>query len=1603
MILTRESYVHNYVSQIQFEHTLGFYTHLCAGLPSSLDRLLERILQADHSEYNLPPSSSSHGEDTDAETLTPVAISDQAPLMTKANELAPQINLSTDSGTRRQPLAIPLPDSFHQEQVKDDTTCITDTIQPEIKSKGPQTDSSPRQSVAHDLSVQASSSDTTDKYDQTLTLSDSYHHEQCNFPKDQSTLMTDQTAAIETSTSTAANEPHQVMFRYNDKLITALSADPLGIAGVLVTKGFIPEHTEAQMRLISSTPREKATILVTTIRQRIEIAPKRFHEFLSILSEQAWTKDIMEVLQSHTGHEHLRRDVSVQVVSIGDHGSTDTGRKSSSDSSSNGDYHAFSQLNSEDKAELEAHLILSADSMRKKFAALLVNVIKSFKEQNVEPTLLISAVLALTEHNDPAIGKPLLEREREALMKAQSVDHIFHVLRPHMTFFNYEILEFLIEVMGSDNDKHNLQKFLQEFRRFCRRSVFEIPANVLGHGTEKGIDQQKFCIKITKQFKAALLVHCSKEQTEPDLQTTSSIQASSSEEAMAREGMICAPELGISLEDAKHIQRKLASVLKLKVSSIYLDSALSGSTILTFLLPSHISLAGLDSDPDIIALASNGIHILCGPPGKPEQKELTSSGLVMQWSPPEYGCDSLAQYILYYQKQCKHDETSEWQMIKLNSLETHTCVPDLNDGDTYVFKICTVSDVGTLQYSNESDPIVLSTDRILTNSIHKIIVANKDMLTSAFSLADPNIIAVTLSVKEVISKKDEAQINLTSTPSEKAIILVTAIENGMKRGPEKFQTFLNTLSEAKLSLPGDVVETLWSEYYDSVYEQYLDYLKYLYASLDKKQTTSNQWPPSATKKFFRLAMIKTTTVRRGYINDRFVQMTITGKVDDILLEKSPIQLEDIFKETKGQRKVILLEGAPGCGKSTLSVYICQQWEKGQLFNQFQLVILIRLRDPAVKNAKGLADLLPCPDTKTAQQIAARMLANKCRDILFILDGWDELPPNLRKDSIFHKLVQPKLPQSNQLCESTVIVTSRPISSGDLHKVVSSRVEILGFTAEELYQFFTECLKGDTEAVKTLLEKIEEHPEVAGSCYLPLNATILVHLFKSDRNTLPTTLYGIFSSLVLNCMQRHLKLRTQYKDVSIESLDQLPEVAKKPFLVLCQLAYDGVMEGKIIFTSLPADVNTLSLLQGVESFIGREKAVSYNFIHLSIQELLAAWYIATQLPASEQVSKFNELFHTSRFSAIFQYYSAITKLKTPGIKDVVINVVKKYSRNQPKEDKALMLLYGSGSIPKDKVLLLSLLHCLYEAQDPSLCESVAQQLQHGLDLMYTTLTPSDCLCIGYFLAHVCKMSAGEFIVNLERCSIGDQGCKYLVSGLHKCLDTHSAVTTLLNIDMGHNSISHHGVHHLTTLLKIACTDHLNLSYNNLLSEQDTIHATIDTFTEQLKYNTTLKTLWLVRCGLTSLSAESLAEALTTNKHLKVLSISVNALCDDGIQHLAHALRVNQGLKKLSLLSCGMTDVGLECLTKSLQHNNVLTQLEVRNFDDNRYPNRITEKIVPVLTECLQNNYTLTELELPTDLKSFTTSIEEAVNDVRKRSGLPLIEVTGMYVPLNEESM
>ena len=88
------------------------------------------------------------------------------------------------------------------------------------------------------------------------------------------------------------------MLACHDKLVTALAMDCLNIAGVLLAQGFISDEISAKMLLTSSTPNEKATILVIAVREKIKIARQQFPELMNIFSEHTSTKCIAKLLQS---------------------------------------------------------------------------------------------------------------------------------------------------------------------------------------------------------------------------------------------------------------------------------------------------------------------------------------------------------------------------------------------------------------------------------------------------------------------------------------------------------------------------------------------------------------------------------------------------------------------------------------------------------------------------------------------------------------------------------------------------------------------------------------------------------------------------------------------------------------------------------------------------------------------------------------------------------------------------------------------------------------------------------------------------------------------------------------------------------------------------------------------------------------------------------------------------------------------------------------------------------------------------------------------------------------------------------------------------------
>ena len=690
---------------------------------------------------------------------------------------------------------------------------------------------------------------------------------------------------------------------------------------------------------------------------------------------------------------------------------------------------------------------------------------------------------------------------------------------------------------------------------------------------------------------------------------------------------------------------------------------------------------------------------------------------------------------------------------------------------------------------------------------------------------------------------------------------------------------------------------------------YGGYLKKQYLEvLFTLQVSANKWLPSPTQKIFNLAIIKKERIQRGRIDDKFVHKTIRGQVDDILLEKSPIELKDLFKNIEGERKVILIDGAPGSGKSTLTVHICQQWGGGELFNQFAVVIIVQLRDPKVQSAQSIVDLLPCEDHAMAEQAATEIMALKGSGVLWILDGWDELPSHLQNDSIISTLIKPKLHQENPLSRTVVIVTSRPISSGDLCPFVSSRIEVLGFIAEEQRLFFTECLNNDTQKVETLMERLSSNPAMEGSCYLPLNATIVAHLYLTN-GSLPSTIYSIFSSLVQHCLSRYLHERQgiSLELAGFESLEGLPRKLKTSFKQLCKLAFTGARDNKVTFSTSDVEalraikeISELGLLQAVPSIVSHGRSVYYNFLHLSIQEMLAAVHIS-RMPASEQISTFDSMFNDSRFSAVLQFYAAITKLRTSR---PFLSLVPRFLRPVPASIYDLVRkIIRKGS----RALLVSLLNCLYEAQDTALCKYVGEQLRakvggsgigSELDLSRVSLLPQDCLSIGYFLSSIAVSYKGEFNVDLTTCSPGDVGIKIVMQSLCRSLDPLSEITGHLSVNLGYNKITEEGASYIAEVLGTTrALRKLYLGFNPIGDKG------LQYIAEALTTNTSLIELNLQFCSLriTEENGPTLTEMLQRNKTLRDLDLSYNKV-NHQASFFIEGLKKNTTLKTLNLSMC-----------------------------------------------------------------------------------------------------
>ena len=416
----------------------------------------------------------------------------------------------------------------------------------------------------------------------------------------------------------------------------------------------------------------------------------------------------------------------------------------------------------------------------------------------------------------------------------------------------------------------------------------------------------------------------------------------------------------------------------------------------------------------------------------------------------------------------------------------------------------------------------------------------------------------------------------------------------------------------------------------SAISHYRTYLKCVYGNSAISPKT--KWPPSPGKEFISLAVVEGERCR-----DEYIGHTLQGNVKQVLKNRKEISIEKILVPDKGQNKLrlVLMEGAPGIGKSMLTWELCRKWEEFSCMKQYSLVVLLRLREEKVQSISKVSQLFLSYKSKHKKSLVEEVSESQGSGVLFILDGFDELPKTLQKESFLLDLIR-----GDVLPASTVLVTSRPSATAQLRTRCCPQkvIEILGFTQESVEAYASSIFTSTPEKLEKFRDFISasKNPAINSLMYIPLNAAIIVQIYldcKSD-SFLPHTLTELYTLLCLTILNRDLKFR-------VEKFEDLPSDLHEHFLHLSQIAFEGIENEKIIFHTLASGLVHFGFLDAVSALYGGGR-VSYNFLHLTIQEFLAAYHISHL--GSSGLEVFKQHSENERWNVVWRFVAGLTKFK-----------------------------------------------------------------------------------------------------------------------------------------------------------------------------------------------------------------------------------------------------------------------------------------------------------------------------------------------------------------------
>ena len=744
------------------------------------------------------------------------------------------------------------------------------------------------------------------------------------------------------------------------------------------------------------------------------------------------------------------------------------------------------------------------------------------------------------------------------------------------------------------------------------------------------------------------------------------------------------------------------------------------------------------------------------------------------------------------------------------------------------------------------------------------------------------------------------------------------------------------------------------------YEEVSSYLKGVYTSEKPLLTVESSLSTNEPLRF-SLAKIE----KKGVIPseaDKFTTASIRGDIDDILLQKNPMSMNEVGVLPDGsQPKLVLIEGAPGVGKTTFSWDFCTKWGRGEALQEYSQVLLLPLRDNRLKEATGLSDLFYHPDPNIQEAVLQEVESTRGKGVLIWLEAFDELDEDKRtRSSIFLDLIAGKV-----LPDSTIFLTSRPwvtASIGEKCKDrISQHIEILASADLQIKQYMEKTKSDPSTAVK-FRDYLSFNPAVKAMMYTPVTADMVTKTFLFSRGaespppTTMTELYTTFTeTLLLKYLSSHpVHGREQRKTLTF---DDLPDDIHKHFTKVCEVAYGGILNGhQLVFSADQVDFDPLCLMQETPQFyMRRGSPSSFHFLHLTLQDYLAAVHIS-QLPSREQTELIGQHLGQDHFKMVFRFLAGLAKLE-----NITPNIIEQ-------------LLPWSGTGGDE----LTLFHWLFESHSDATAMKVLNLDKMNIRFRYTW-TPLDFYVTGYCVAHShCNWSLGSRFhwidyIDDEKVELFSKGCqtsstttdcgcissvdfdgKYITSegivhflnipqhirqGIKTLklyvskLDAHACdllakavpeMPTLEELDLGHNpAIGGGGAVSLIRSLYTSSVKTLRLT-NTGIGEEDCV-----CLSELLKSNPHLEHLHVGGNNLSSESAEMITSGATHSSSLRILDMPYSQFSVAAVVNLASLLSEQSKckLEGLTLWYCDISSEGAAALATALGKNTTLHTLDL----------------------------------------------------------------------------